>query len=164
MKIKMSKAQWEGIGKKAGWIKIALRDSRDVIIDFDKLEFVESEKYADPNSNNTWVISYNSGTLKDQDLLTSLNKLYGNGWKFLVQLFQAGNFSAFNIKNGQKMTAEELAKVVFSEEEAFWDILRQSDEIYESERAMEKRDMEMGDNQEVGDYEKYGPDPLTPQN
>ena len=35
MKIKISKSQWESMGKQAGWMKTALVGSRDAIIDFD---------------------------------------------------------------------------------------------------------------------------------
>jgi hypothetical protein len=158
MKIKLSKSQWEKIGKKAGWIKEALRDLRNVIVNFDTLEFIESRRDIDLDSNNTWKISYNHSTLNDQQLLTSLLKLYGNGLRFYIELFKAADFSAFNIRSGQKITAEELAKMVFPDAEDFWGILRQSDEVYNAEREIEQRDMEMQQ-----DMDEHEPDTLRPQ-
>lgn len=161
MKIKMSKSQWERIGRSAGWIKKAQSDIRDVIIDFDRLEFIERLRDVDKNSTNTWNISYNNSLLQDDELLKSLPP--GDDLRSYIALFNACNFSAGNIKTGQKMTAEELAKMIYPEKESFRDIIRESDDVYRGEREIEKRDIEMGDSQDVGDYEKYGPDPLVPQ-
>jgi hypothetical protein len=163
MKIKISKSQWELAGKKAGWIKTSMREMRELILDLDSMELLEQLKKDDLVANNIWMISYNKSTFEDTRLLSSLSSLYGNTIKFIEELFKAANVLAKNSKSGQTMTAEVFAKKIFPDIDYFWEAIKQNDSIYDTERSIEKRDVEMGDDQALGDYEKYGPDQQKPQ-
>ena len=166
MKIILSKKQWLKAGQKAGWIKKSMRDIRDVIIDFDSFDFIEDRHDVDNNSRNTWNISYNHLTFEDSQLVDELLRNYGsNTFRFFVELFKAANCSAVNVWSGQKVGAEELTKMVTVDVDAFWNAIRLSDEIYQTERQAERSEIERGeiDTQQPSHSDIYGPDQEKPQ-
>ena len=159
----MSKREWELAGKRAGWIKTSMREMRELILDLDTMELLEQLKNDDLVANNIWIISYNKSTFEDTRLLSSLSSLYGNTIKFIEELFKSANVLAKNNKSGQTMTTEIFAKKIFPDIDYFWEAIKENDSIYDTERSIEKRDIEMGDDRSLGDYEKYGPDQQKPQ-
>lgn len=163
MNLKLSKHQWEFIGKTAGWIKQA-SDFREVIINLDTMELIEAQGYVNKNNQNTWIVSYDNDILTSEGIYDKVpSGEFNNQNKLLIAILKISKASVYNAVTNSTISIEEFANKIIGEEHEFWQIVRQNNDVYDIEREIEKRDMEMGDDQQVGAYEKYGPDKPQPQ-
>lgn len=157
-KIRMSKSQWRQIGKIAGWIN----ESRDFLFDVDSFEFVESEKYA--NGREVWSLTYDYNKLRDNSLFTKLEMQFRYGSiEYAIALLKECDFKGLNIQIQQPLSIEQIAQKIYSDIEGFFNVIKESDEVYDTERQIERRDMDMIDDQRPGHYETDGPDYPTQQ-
>ena len=175
MKIKISKVQWELIGKKAGWdksIKLGMVIIREMYVSFvDDLLFeddqdVKSNIRGGIDPSNIWVISYNVNALDDRDLIQDLTKRYwgksADNVMFYKELFKASSIHAFNYGSGIKKSSEELVLLILETSDigGFFEFIKENKNLYKEEAMREEEEMRYT-GQEDGEDEK---DTLSPQN
>lgn len=155
MKIKLSKSQWELIGKKAGWVKLA-RNQFMYVSFFDDLLFEDNQdvqhniKNNNVSPENVWEISYDIDVLDDNDLVQEIQGRSRNQSEFYRELFNACSIRAINYSNGIEKKSDGLISLIeeTSDIASFWDFLKQNRDIYRQERSIENRDIDMTDDQQ----------------
>jgi hypothetical protein len=124
MKIKISKSQWEKIGRMAGWTKTAkttktaIRDMHYMLVSFSHNLFFESKSEALSSninpSDDIWEVTYNSSAINDERLFREMADRYYKGEygaknndqdALYRQYFEACSISASNFGNGEKRDA-----------------------------------------------------------
>jgi len=123
--IKLSKSQWEFIGKKAGWMKKAQVTSK----------WFEWED----EDGTVWAVTYRD--LDDNDM-------YSNGIAISnVDLIKKMVVEIQNMSTLERIPIDLIPQWmgrVKMDESDFFDEIKSADKIFEAEREEERRDMEMG--------------------
>lgn len=155
--IKQKFSEMEGSDKGNITANASSGDTRNFLLDLDNWGLIESHRDIDKQSANTWDVVYSNALLNDNAFLTTNPKF--------VDILKHANFSAYNVKTEENIDASKLAQLVLNvgDERDFWVLVNQNESIYATERSIEKRDVEMGDDQRPGHYEMYGSDELRPQ-
>lgn len=162
MKIKISKRQWEEMGKKAGWIKKSSQtryltwtsDYNPEMVSVD-----HKQNLLDAGYNDAWQIVYRHDVEFD-DKNDKGQPLAS--WQILSQFLM----SALNLFTDEKIEGGiNIIRKLNLDTNEFWQLISANDSEWDEEQRMEKyeRERDERDTQEIGDYEKYGPDPITPQ-
>jgi len=155
MKITLSKSQWEFIGVKTGWIKTA-KDMRDLYVSFiDELIFdgsgdINLSIKEGLNPNNIWIVTYDNNLIQDSSLAQHIydQKAISKDPKFdfYKEFFKVCDIRAELYTNSTiKKNAEELVDMINNTcgMEMFFDFIRQNSNIYNTERQIEERQLEV---------------------
>jgi len=125
--LKISKKEWESIGKKAGWMKVA-----------DQFNIRWFEWEDDQNGSGKWTITY-------RDILP--DELYGEDGKSLSnRAIIEKMIISIQSEDGVTLTPEQILHFLnkLSLEEDFFELVQEANDSFRDEQRIEQRDIDVG--------------------